>query len=165
MQLPTLLTLSMGIKENSCPPHWSLATKHTRGQDALPPAIISSEWQWASMCLSSSAAPWRESISHWIVLLKFEGINHEGWIFGSDVCQKWSLESGALASGPLEPRLNFSFNEIHLLPASPPGKMPQWAVRTRESTSRNCRVHKRMSYYNNYCSHGVLCSWQSLTTC
>ena len=39
-----------------------------------------------------------------------------------------------LASGPSEPRLNFSFNETHFLIASPPGKTARRVMRTRAST-------------------------------
>lgn len=51
-------------------------------------------------------------ISHWIVLLTFEGISEEGWVFRADMRQPWSLKNMALASVSLEPRVNFSFNEV-----------------------------------------------------
>lgn len=66
---------------------------------------------------------------------------NSGQTYGSSEVQK-----AELASGHLELRLNFSFNKIHLLLASPPGKMSQWTMRTSESTRRNSRVHKRVSY-------------------
>lgn len=58
-------------------------------------------------------------------------------------------------SGPFEPRVNFSFNEILLLP--PPGERPRGIIRASQRASGN-RSSQRASHCNNYYVQGVLCS-------